>query len=345
MRSNPRAQTIESEAPAERIVKREDLSVDGALLALSIKLINNIMIKQLKDNLHFIDIFLDDIERLWFLKGYSPGIKEALINKLANVYSGKIPGIMLFRDNAPIAFAWVDKITENYGNMILHCLEIEDQALLADSLVKTGLLNEALLEMIHFHEGSEAYCHAFRSAGLLENKRQRMGRLLETPINPPLLPPHLKLESLTKEHIPISSEISFKAHQISKDYKGYKDLETLEARIQLEKHIFNKTYGPFIKDASLILSHSDTYVGACPIVEIACWGYDKVPWIFDMTIAPEFQKQGLGRILFTHCLDKLQKLGYPVVGLAVTCNNTRAINLYESLDFEVVEIFYEYAKP
>jgi len=66
------------------------------------------------------------------------------------------------------------------------------------------------------------------------------------------------------------------------------------------------------------------------------------PWIFDISIHPDYIGHGLGRLLLNKVNSILKDKGYPIVGLAVTSHNKRAKSLYSSYGFKEVETFYEF---
>lgn len=66
------------------------------------------------------------------------------------------------------------------------------------------------------------------------------------------------------------------------------------------------------------------------------WGY---PWLTGC-VDPQFQGRGIGRQLFEHMLDGQRRVTY----LEVQEGNIRAIRLYESLDFRVIDFKSEQAR-
>lgn len=293
-----------------------------------------------------IDLFLKDIEAIWLSRGGGEGLSEALSSKLISA-KDKIQAMVVWEQEEPVGMAWVEKVTAHYGNMVVHALKPEVATVIAKQLVKSGILKSVFSELIQFDE-SEAYRAQFLKMGLLENQRQRMGLELSRYTFTPTFSSSLILESsftpMQRDSIPISSEISFLAHQVSKDYVGYPDLETLEKRIGLETMVYDRIYGPILDGSSLFMTHQGYPVASCLVIEIPCWGYERVPWIFDLCVHPLYHGKGFGRRLMQESLNVLQAQDFPIVGLAVTLSNHYAIALYESLGFEVVEYFSEFAQ-
>ena len=85
-------------------------------------------------------------------------------------------------------------------------------------------------------------------------------------------------------------------------------------------------------------------IATCLMIEVKCWGYDKVPWVFDLVVKPEYHGKGIGRILISESLNKCLEEKFPICGLAVTTSNKYAIRLYEKLNFQHVDNFYEYIR-
>jgi len=303
-----------------------------------------IQIKELNRHLDDMDVFLDDIVRIWVANGASDEIRDILKQKFPLLIDHKIKGVMLYDDQGPKAFGWVERTSPNYGNMILHTLYDQHKPVLVDTLVNSGLMDGGLFELIQFHDTNLAYRNAFVRHGLLENERQRMALFLDEPFPDIKERDDVELLPMRKKDALDFSTISFHAHDESKDYQGYKDMESIDGRLELEKLVYAGTFGKVINDANLFLCENGVRIGACSVVEIKCWGYDAVPWIFDLVLEPSHHNKGLGTYFFKKVLDILYKNGYPLVGLAVTLNNLAAKHIYESLGFQKVEVFYEYAK-
>jgi GNAT superfamily N-acetyltransferase len=58
------------------------------------------------------------------------------------------------------------------------------------------------------------------------------------------------------------------------------------------------------------------------------------PWIYDLSVVPEFRKQGVARALHEHVLQWLKKRGSNLIGLQVMAHNEEAARLYEQLGYK-----------
>ncbi len=305
----------------------------------------DISCKDLKSCIAQSGIFIADIDRIWIEKNGVPGIGETLKQKMDMVGEGKIEGIMMFNGKLPLGIAWVEKVGHHYGNMVLHTIgDIEKEALI-DGLWQSGALKEVLAELIHFSP-TDDYREILLRKGFFENPRQRMALDLRQTQVPELaeVDPIIGFEDITVDKVPISSPISMEAHKISKDQEHAPDLRSLDKRMELERMVFSGKYGPVVQPASQFITLRGEPVGLCMVVEIPCWGIERVPWVFDVAVHPDYHGHGYGRLVFHKSMVELAKLGYEMIGLAVTLTNESAIHLYESLGFFAVEPFTEFIK-
>lgn len=58
--------------------------------------------------------------------------------------------------------------------------------------------------------------------------------------------------------------------------------------------------------------------------------------IYNIAIAPEFRRQGIGEALLRHMVDKSEELGLDVITLEVRSGNEAAMALYEKMGFKAV---------
>ncbi|MFN3649490.1 MAG: GNAT family N-acetyltransferase [Armatimonadota bacterium] len=61
-------------------------------------------------------------------------------------------------------------------------------------------------------------------------------------------------------------------------------------------------------------------------------------WVYNVSVAEEFQGQGIGRRLMDHAERLAQEGGFSVLGLMVSSHNLRARGLYEKLDFRPTNV-------
>ena len=95
--------------------------------------------------------------------------------------------------------------------------------------------------------------------------------------------------------------------------------------------------GKFLPDKSRIVA--DQATGNLVGVLIASRIAHRAGHIGQISIAPAFQGCGLGRRLIDTTIAAFRESGFDSVSLAVTKENTRALNLYESRGFQVVHSF------
>jgi ribosomal protein S18 acetylase RimI-like enzyme len=61
-------------------------------------------------------------------------------------------------------------------------------------------------------------------------------------------------------------------------------------------------------------------------------------WLNYLAVAPEFQRQGFGRMMVEQAEAKLREQGCPKVNLQVRSSNRAVIEFYERLGFQVEEV-------
>jgi len=104
-------------------------------------------------------------------------------------------------------------------------------------------------------------------------------------------------------------------------------------------------FGPIVTPASLLIKYHGKPVGSCMVIDIECWGYKHMAWIFDIALDPAYQGLGLGKLLLLNSLKGARESGYPIIGLAVTYTNAIAYHLYEKIGFQIYEEYYEILHP
>jgi GNAT superfamily N-acetyltransferase len=295
----------------------------------------------LVNGLDYLDLFLDDMESKWLAKGGGPGLKDSLIEKAVTCKEGgKVRGVILCHEEKPVGISWVEKTTKFYGNIVFHSLENKYDEKLADTVCDNKFFDDSLLEVVIVDLDSPVM-QRLRDLGLVENKRQRMSFWLEGTPEFQQVFTDIEFRQITEEDKHYTGTLSYTTHQISKDYEMYPEMTIFDLRKKLEDHLYNKGYGPIVKEASLVASLNGMPLGYIMIVEVNCWGFDKMPWIFDVCVKPDFHGKGLGRALLFESINQLIKLKYSVLGLAVTGSNS-AIHLYEKTGFQLVDHFSEF---
>lgn len=291
----------------------------------------------------WITPFFADIERIWYERGGADEIKDILRLKFEGICSGKIRGYVLLDANEPAAITWVEKTSPYYGSVLFHALKPEFAEVMANYMANSELVQGATLELVRIEE-TTIYHEVFRRAGFVENLRQRMAMHLESGYIAPPAIEGLTVAAYQLEHNSVVSGISCRAHQVSKDYEHYCELNEPDKRLNLEANVHKGVYGEVVKEASLLLRWQQKPVGFGTVVITQNWGYDRLPWVFDFSMEPEFHGRGWGKYLMQQMLAVLVAQGFPIIGLAVTCSNQVAIKLYEGLGFFAVEEFSEFIK-
>ena len=295
------------------------------------------------DKLDWLAIFLDDMEAIWVKRGGDPGMSDITKEKIINNKKAKVSGFFLCKNDKPVGVAWIEETSPSYGNISYHCLDEDLIPKLVTFSVEKGYLDNKLMELILIQDLA-IYNRILQDLGMTENIRQRMSLWLDQTNLFEVDDGGYQFYKYGKESMKDASLMSFRAHQVSQDYVMYKDLMDPVRRIKLEERVFNEHYGPVIECGTLMACKGERMVGAVLVVEVECWGFEKVPWVFDISVEPEFQEQGLGRKLMEKSINYLSLNQYPVMGLAVTKNNHHAIKLYEKLGFQKTDDFYEYIR-
>ncbi len=289
-------------------------------------------------------LFFDDIDMAWFHKGgmdpIAPNMKTSIFH---DTKYDKFP-YLLSKDGEYVGITWVELSTPTYGNITLHVPEEKHVPGLIAALKKKSYFDNKIMELVHVQETS-AYKDACFQQQLIPNIRQRMCLWLnsidyfqeeETPF---------VFRPLTIDDKQWAGKLSVEAHKVSKDYVHYKEMLEASKRIALEQKVWNGWYGNIIESASVAVEYQGKPVGFISTVGVKCWGYDKIPWIFDICIDPAFHGQGIGKALSKYAINNLIEDKYEIMGLAVTLTNQYAIALYKTLEFQFVDVFYEFMQP
>jgi ribosomal protein S18 acetylase RimI-like enzyme len=303
-----------------------------------------IQYKNISDHLDVFDTCLDDMDRIWHERTQAEGLKSAVQEKVIKKLGKTMQGVIAFVENTPVGLYWAEINTEHYGNITIHSTDDRVCESLVQHALNEGMFNQRQMEIVQVVE-TDSIRKALDEAGCIQNHRERMSLWLEEGAYFNQEEPEIPVEYflMAESYKEITAKISFDAHQISRDYYMYPEMSRLDKRIGLEEKVFDGLFGDIVEKASLLVFHDGKPIGYCLFVEVACWGFEKIPWVFDIVIAPGYDGKGIGRELFKVCLNLLTDLKYPIVGLAVTKDNY-AKRLYEKLGFQHVDDFYEYIK-
>ena len=155
--------------------------------------------RELIYHLNQLDPFFTDIGNICIQQHGENLLEDILKEKRQEVQSGKIKGLMLFKVNHPIGFAWVDLVSKNYGNIVLHVYQDAYVDELCKAVSQKGLLSGNLVELIQYKEIAP-YRAAMTKLGFIETHRQRMGMELEADwAKEPEIPKNLTFEPITKK--------------------------------------------------------------------------------------------------------------------------------------------------
>lgn len=297
---------------------------------------------ELKDNLGLLQPLAKQLFSYWAARG---GVVQELEtffqDKIPKLQDGKAIGRLVLHDDEPVAFGWVERVTPHYGNTVVYSINDNSKETLINSLFESGALSDILVELVQFEEG-HSYQTQFLKLGLNEYFRQRMAYVFgESSLPDCSTPDSVSFRFLEETDLPWSAEVSYLAHQVSKDYEGYQDMGSLKNRDRLEKSAFNGIYGSVNHDASVVISDGGKDVGYVFVIDVPCWGFEAVPWVFDVCVHPDYIGKGYGTLLIAELISRVKDKHYPVIGLSVTKSNP-AVRLYDRMGFRFIEDFYEY---
>ncbi len=289
------------------------------------------------------DHLIADIHQICITQYDNASIQEAILNKYTSTSTTLIT-LVGYRAQHPVCIAIIEKSTASYGNFILHALREDDQEAinaLTRAATRHPLCAGSFMELIQYYPNNP-FRKAFLEHQIMELPRQRLVRYLDTPVVYPKWRDGISFRPVDRDVFDIVADISTAGHRQSQDYPGYADLENPANRAALEAAVFGELYGPVLRPVTLLLLLSGKPIGYICYVGIACWGEPQIPWIFDISVHPDYHGHGYGKHLLQYTLAVLQDMKYPMVGLSVTSTNTNAMALYQNLNFQEVEYFSEF---
>ena len=295
--------------------------------------------QSINDQFDDAKFLLAEMEALWVSRGGDAGLKDILLAKCDSPTS-QITGLVFYDDKKPVGLAWGELTSINYGSMTYHSQDPKYRSAIVDMLVNQGFYDDVIMETVTMEETQE-YVELLRAKKLTQNARHRMSTWLmdHDYFEIPTLP--YQFYFYNDEYIDDVAKISVLAHRVSHDYDMYPELVVESRRLDLEKKVLSGHYGPVVQSGSLMVFDGDTLIGYCLVVEIPCWGYERVPWYFDVIVHPDYHSKGIGSAMFMQSLNQLKEKDFDLVGLAVTQNNF-AKKLYDKTGFTVVDDFYEF---
>ena len=166
-----------------------------------------------------------------------------------------------------------------------------------------------MFELIHFrsdHLINDIFIHF----GLFEKPRQRMLYSIPDNFESTSLPSELSFELITKANIEHVAAISTAAHRIRHSVEGYQDFFNIDDRIQMETLLLNDTYNPYAKQSSFLMKCHQEYVGVCSAVVLDGWNSEKIVWIMDFSLMPQYQGFGYAKYFLSFVAEQSQISGY-----------------------------------
>ncbi len=136
--------------------------------------------------------------------------------------------------------------------------------------------------------------------------------------------------------------------------------EDLESLVEADNEIFSEHWGSHARsveswkrdmidtrphDPSLwiVAWAGENIVGEC-LCHLSRQGGAKDAWISTVGIRREWRGRGLGRAVLAYGLEKLRATGFETASLHVDSENISAVNLYRSLEMDVVRTRLHFAK-
>jgi ribosomal protein S18 acetylase RimI-like enzyme len=228
-------------------------------------------------------------------------------------------------------------------------IELRDFALASRQLAAHGAA--ALQQIITFCrergniitvEYPQRYCALFLAAYFKQNTRTHMIMALADYQPQPLRLP----VGITLRHPDLSDEQAITA-MAYRNYQGTLDGDMVSSsRAQttaMVRPIFVNEYAQLDTDCSFIAedAHGEL-VGSNLLGDESKSAAERLAWVLDISIAPEWRGKGLGRALFASGLDAAKAKGYHRLGLMVTIGNHRAQALYRTFGLkEYGPLMYE----
>lgn len=251
--------------------------------------------------------------------------------------------MILYDTNTPVGFAIFEVFSDFYGSIYVSVVSKKYCRHLAKFAVQCQFFDQYLLELVCY-QYQDLFFKSFKQLSMIENKRQRMLMDLrsETYFND--LNPDYQLIKMKKEDLPMTSRISYLAHQVSRDYYMYPGMNDYKNRLRLEELAFGGFYGSLNKEASVLFCKGADILGYCLVVDVDSCGMKDLPWIFDISLLPAQQGKGLGTMLMKAICNLITKQKKSHLGLAVTQNNYSAIQVYENIGFSYLDSFREYIR-
>jgi len=158
-------------------------------------------------------------------------------------------------------------------------------------------------------------------------------RRAQQPVGTPAL---VQLEPLRRSDLREAAAITLAAYnggvdaQIDQHYRTYEGCELV-----LQNVLNHSGGGIPILEASAMARHRGRGIGFIILTEIAA----RQGHLPQVAVLPEYQRQGLGRLLVSYGLSRLAELGFETLSLIVSRLNRPALRMYQLMGFQSVLSF------
>lgn len=260
-----------------------------------------------------------------------PYLKEKIRANNTRVWVGCI-------GNHVVALAVMEILDDRYGQLIVHCMEMDYEAAFASHIVP--IIRGVVLELIQF-TNTTTYERVFLLEGLMSKHRSRMvhsdiGQYAE------VVGLHrVSVSELTMADAKICGQISYAAHQPRQHIECYGAYSSMSRREKFARELRSGVHGTSIASASLMMWLERRPIGMIDVVEAYYYSDQPIAWIMDVVIAPGYQGNGWGEWLVKKSMSEAYMAGYNGMGLTVTDDNTHAYRLYQRLGFKDHESLVE----
>ncbi len=211
-------------------------------------------------------------------------------------------------------------------------------------------LLEAVLPEAQAHAGSERVeCQTlfstapqadsrFVRAGFSARRRHYLVRDLSLPVS--ASEARFRLRPFRREDIPLAAQLIHRSHEGSLDAALNLTYSTAAScRGFVETLVLRSGCGRFDTEASLIADGGDGVLGVVLASDLSSTNGH----LCQVSVSPEFQGRGLGRLLVSKALGAFQRRGLATASLSVTVANRRAYEIYEQMGFGLRREFTAHA--
>jgi GNAT superfamily N-acetyltransferase len=158
-------------------------------------------------------------------------------------------------------------------------------------------------------------------------------RRAQQPVSPPAL---VQLEPLRGSDLREAAVIMLAAYHGGVDAEMGQRYRTYEGCELVLQNLLGQSGGGIpILEASAIARHRGRGIGFIILTEIAA----RQGHLPQVAVLPEYQRQGLGRLLVSNGLSRLAELGFDTLSLIVSQLNRPALRMYQLMGFQSVLSF------